>query len=227
MQLKHSTVQTCVTSACVNETFNSYMILNYVIESIYHYHNIHCVIGCQSSIHNAFCVPYLLDQTPWLVLISPFNFVQLLFESGDYSRVEFISLSQSLCWHRKEQSIEWLLDKQGNSLVVVDWFTSLFWVCFTSSRQVLRVHVLLMQVFVMPTTAAIWEWRLFCSPHVHGGAATVQELLIKSGVWLSGYVLNTFGVEYYTNTRIWSDDMSYQLLYLSSQTWWYCHFSSS
>ena len=29
------------------------------------------------------------------------NFVRLLFESGDYSRMVFISLSQSLSWHRK------------------------------------------------------------------------------------------------------------------------------
>ena len=81
---------------CINETFNSDMILNNVIGSIHHYHNILFVIVCQSSIHNVFCVPYLLDQMPWLVLILPINFVQLLFKSGDYSSVMFISLSQSL-----------------------------------------------------------------------------------------------------------------------------------
>ena len=81
---------------------------------------------------------YLLDQTPWLLFISPIILCSF------YSRVAtiqkrniYISLSQSLRWHRKEQSsIELLLDRQGNLLVVANSFTLLFWVCFTSSQQV-------------------------------------------------------------------------------------------
>ena len=98
------------------------MILNYVIGSIHHYHNIQCVIVCQSSLHNVFCVPYSLDQTLWLIInILSINFVHLLFERGNYSRVAFILLSQSLRWHRRERSsIEQLLDRQGNLLVVAD-----------------------------------------------------------------------------------------------------------
>ena len=37
---------------CVNETFNSYMILNNLIGSIHHYHNILFVIVCLLCIHN-------------------------------------------------------------------------------------------------------------------------------------------------------------------------------
>ena len=150
---------------CINETFNSYMILNNVIGSIHHYHNILFVIVCQSSIHNVFCVPYLLDQMPWLVLILPINFVQLLIKSGDYSRSMFISLSQSLRWHgRGQSSIERLL------LLLIGLLR-----CFEFASLVhnkfSRVHVLHMQVFITPATATIWEWHLFCSAHVHGGAA--------------------------------------------------------
>ena len=66
-------------------------------------------------------IPYSLNQTPSLLFISSINFVRLLFKSGNYSRVAFISLSQSLCWCRREQSsIEWLLDRQGSLLVVAD-----------------------------------------------------------------------------------------------------------
>ena len=81
---------------CIKETFYSYVILNNVIWSINYYHNRQCVIVCQSSIHNVFCVPYLLDQMPWLVFTLPINFVQLVFESGVYSRAAFISLSQDI-----------------------------------------------------------------------------------------------------------------------------------
>ena len=82
-------------------------------------------------------------QTPQL-FISSINFVLLLFESGDYLRVLFVLLSQSLRWCRREQSsIEWLLDRQGNLLVVADWFTSLFWVYCLFHDEFSHVHVLL------------------------------------------------------------------------------------
>ena len=97
------------------------MILNNVIGSIHHYHNILFVIVCQSSIHNVFCVPYLLDQMPWLVLISPINFVQLLFKSDVY----FAQLIPSLTWKRAKQYRTITIDRQGNLRVVADWFNSL------------------------------------------------------------------------------------------------------
>ena len=85
---------------------------------------------------------------------------------GFYSRVAFISLSQSLCWCRRARSsIEWLLDRQENLLVVADWFTSLFWVCFVSSRRVFAC-ARATHVFVTPTAATIWERRLLCSAQV-------------------------------------------------------------
>ena len=118
---------------------------------------------------------------PWLLFISSINFVRLLFESSNYSRVVFISLSQSFCWRGREwSSIEWLLDRQGNLLVVADWFTSFFRVCFASSWQVF-VCACATQVFVAPTVATIWEWRLFRSAYVK------VRLLFKSGVWSNGY----------------------------------------
>ena len=160
---------------CINETFNSYMILNNVIGSIHHYHNILFVIVCQSWIHNLFCVPYLLDQMPWLVLISPINFVQLLFKSGDYPRASFISLSQSLRWHGREQSsIERLLDRQRNLLVAADWFTSLFWVCFTSSQQVFTC--------ARATHASIHHAH-------HSYYLRVAFILFSICAWRCGYIL--------------------------------------
>ena len=91
---------------------------------------------------------------PRLLFISSINFVGLLFKSSDYSRAAFISLSQSLCWHRREWSrIERLLDRQGNLLIVAD---SLFWVCFVSSRCTFAC-VCATQVFVMPTAATNFE----------------------------------------------------------------------
>ena len=85
------------------------------------------------------------------------QFVWLLFESGDYSRAAFILFSQSLRWRRRERSsIEWLLDRQENILVVADCFTSMFWPCFVNSRWVFTC-ARATQVFVMPTVATIWE----------------------------------------------------------------------
>ena len=31
-------------------------LINYVVRLIYHYHNIQCVIVCQSLLHNVYCV---------------------------------------------------------------------------------------------------------------------------------------------------------------------------
>ena len=111
--------------------------------------------------------------------ISSINFVWLLFKSADYLKAEFISLSQSLRWRRREQSsIEWALDRQGNLLVVADWFTSLFWVGFASSRRVF-VSARATQVFIMPTAATIrerhlHEWRCgYCSRTATNRADTV------------------------------------------------------
>ena len=114
---------------------------------------------------------YSLDQTLWLLFISSTNFVQLLFKRSNYSRAEFTSLSQSCRWRRRDQSsIGWLLDRKENLLLVVaDWFTSLFWGCFTSSQLVFACPRAT-QVFVMPTAATIWE-----------------RLLNKGGILLSGY----------------------------------------
>ena len=41
-------------------------------------------------------VPYFLDQTPRLLLISSFAGVRLLIEGGSYSRAAFINLKQHL-----------------------------------------------------------------------------------------------------------------------------------
>ena len=88
---------------------------------------------------------YLLDQMAWLLFISSINFVQLLFKNGNYSRAAFFSPSQSLRWQRREwSSKEWLLGRQGNLLVIADWFTLLFWVCFTIVQDNFScIHVLL------------------------------------------------------------------------------------
>ena len=115
---------------------------------------------------SAWNIYYLLDQMPQLLFISFINFVQLLFESGDYSRVTFSSLIKSLHWHRREWSnIEWLLGRQENLLVVADWFTSLFWVCFISSRRVFAC-ARATQVFVTATVATIRERHLIHSARV-------------------------------------------------------------
>ena len=105
-----------------------------------------------------------------------------------YLRAAFILLSQSLRWCRREQSsIEWLLYRQENLLVVADWFTSLFWVGFVSSRWVF-VSAHATQVFVTPTAATINSRVVFILFSTRGGAATVREwLLIESGIWSSGY----------------------------------------
>ena len=103
--------------------------------------------------------------------------MQLLFESTEYSRVVFILLSQSLRWRRREwSSTEWLLDRQENLLVVADWFTSLFWVCFVSSQRVFACTCAT-QVFVKPTVATIQERHLFCAAHVE------VWLWFESGYW--------------------------------------------
>ena len=133
----------------------------------------------------------------WISLTCTLYCIRLIRHRGYYSfcssilcsfssRAAFISLSQSLHWRSREQSsIEWLLDRQENLLVVADWFTSLFWVCFVSSRRVYAC-ARATQVFVKPTAATIREWCLFHS--ARGGVATVwKRLLIESGVWSSGY----------------------------------------
>ena len=123
---------------------------------------------------------------PRLLFISFINFVQLLFESGDYSRAVFILLSQSLRWCRREQSnIEWLLDRQENLLIVADWFTSLFWVCFVSSRW---VFVCTCYSSIHHTHCGYYSKVVFISFSTRGSVAPVWErLLIESGVWSSGY----------------------------------------
>ena len=68
------------------------VILNYVIGSIHHHHNIQCVIVCQSSLHNVFCVPYLLDQTLQLL----FNFCLSILCSF-YLRVATIQVWRLFC----------------------------------------------------------------------------------------------------------------------------------
>ena len=89
-----------------------------------------------------------LDQTLRLLFISSINFVWLLFESHDYFRAVTIWeqrlfcsawLRQSIRWHtctcrRERSSIEWLPGRLWNLLVVADWFTLLFWICFASSQ---------------------------------------------------------------------------------------------
>ena len=105
-----------------------------------------------------------------------------------YSRAAFILLSQSLRWCRREQSsIEWLLYRQEYLLVVANWFASLFWVGFVSSRRVF-VSAHATQVFVTPTAATINSRAAFILFSTRGGAATVREwLLIESSIWSSGY----------------------------------------
>ena len=82
---------------------------------------------------------------------------QQLFKSGIYFTQPILSLTYS---RRERSSIGWLLDRQENLLLVVtDWFTSLFWGCFTSSQLVFAcAHAT--QVFVMPTVATIREQLL-------------------------------------------------------------------
>ena len=97
-----------------------------------------------------------------------------------YSRVvtiqeQFVLLSQSLCWCRREQSsIEWLLDRQENLLVVADWFTLLFWVRFAMFLWQVFACACATQVFIVHTAATIWERHLCCS------ARMVLQLLCKS-----------------------------------------------
>ena len=106
---------------------------------------------------HVFMILYSPDQMPQLLFFSSINFVQLLFKSGDYLRAAFSSFSQSLWWRRREQrSIEWLLDRQGNVLVVADWFTSLFCVCFASSQWVFMCACAT-QIFVAPIATTIRE----------------------------------------------------------------------
>ena len=75
--------------------------VHYTMSFVYHIHSIRC-------------------RGYYLIFLS-INFVQLLFESGNYLRVAFILLSLSFCRHRRERSsIEQFLDRQGNLLVVAD-----------------------------------------------------------------------------------------------------------
>ena len=113
---------------CINETFNSYMVLNNVIGSIHHYHNIQCVIVCQSSLYNVFCVPYLLDQTPCMATI---YFAHQFCAAS--IRECMLTIQEQHLFHSanpftdiEESKVAHLLDRQGNLLVVADWFTSLF-----------------------------------------------------------------------------------------------------
>ena len=122
-------------------------------------------------------IPYSLDQTLRLLFISLINFVRLLFESGDYSRAAFISLSQSHRWHRRERSsIEWLLDRQENLLVVADWFTSFFWVRFVSSRWVFACGRAILKYLSRPLRL-LFESSIYLFS-LRGGAATVRERLL-------------------------------------------------
>ena len=155
------------------------MILNNVIGSIHYYHNIQCVIVCQSSIHNAyvFCVLYLLDQTPQLVFISPMHqFCAAsirewrLFKSGIYFTQPIPSLTQKRA--KLHRTIIYQTDKETHWLLLIGLLC-----CFEFASLVhdkfLRVHVLLMQVFVTPTT---------CSYYLR-----VAFILVSSCVWRCSY----------------------------------------
>ena len=135
-------------------------------------------------------------QTPHLLFILFINLCSF------YSRAAFISLSQSLRWRRREQSsIECLLDRQENLLVVADWFTSLFWVCFVSSRQVFTCA---RATQVCHAHCGYYSRAAFIPFSTRGGAATVREwLLIESGVWLSRYgIYQSWHVQWPTTVHI-------------------------
>ena len=74
----------------------------------------------------------------------------------------------------EESEVAWLLERQENLLVVADWFTSLFWVCFVSSWRVFAC-ARATQVFITLTAATIRERYLF---HL---ARVEVRLLFKSG----------------------------------------------
>ena len=160
---------------------HKYKFYEFSLKSIYH---VHLCTSFQFLFHKnsqtLSKIPYMLNQTPRLLFTL---FINLC---GFYSRAAFISLSQSLRWRRREQSsIECLLDRQENLLVVADWFTSLFWVCFVSSRQVFTCA---RATQVCHAHCGYYSRAVFSSFSTHGGAATVREwLLIESGVWSSRY----------------------------------------
>ena len=56
----------------------------------------------------------------------------------------FLSANPFADREESEVANEWLLGRQGNLLVVADWFTLLFWVCFTIVQDKFScIHVLL------------------------------------------------------------------------------------
>ena len=78
-ELKYSTVNMC---------HMSIKIFNYAVASIHHYHNIRCVIVCQSSLHKVYCVFTLFG-------------VKFLYLSQEYSAWNVVSvfvIKKSLWW---------------------------------------------------------------------------------------------------------------------------------
>ena len=112
--------------------------------------------------------------------------MRLLFESDNYSRAAFVSLSWSLRWRAKvRSSIEWLLDRQENLLVVADWFTSLFEFASLVHDE---FHVCTCYSSIRHAHCSYYSRTALISFSTRGGVTTVREqLLIESGVWLSGY----------------------------------------
>ena len=136
-----------------------------------------CIMSCM----------YRIDATATTVYVF-ISFIMINF-CGFYSRVVLISFSSaqpipSLMCRRERSSIEWLLDRQGNSLVVADWFTLWFLVCFALCKLVndefLCVHVLLKYsshplqlLHVLNLRAAF-----ITPPSMCEGVATVRERLL-------------------------------------------------
>ena len=121
---------------------NFHIKLNYCIRSIRrHSYYLFCAAFIRSFIHQ-FCAASIQE---WQLFKSGIYFTQPI-------PLAFADIEESEVY-----SIEWLLDRQENLLVVADWFTSLSWVRFVSSCVCARAT----QVFVMPTAATTREQRLF------------------------------------------------------------------
>ena len=82
-ELKYSTVNMC---------HMSIKIFDYAVASIHHYHNIQCVIVCQSSLHNVYCV-FTLFGVKFLYLPQEYY--------SAWNVVSVFVIKKSLWWDQK------------------------------------------------------------------------------------------------------------------------------
>ena len=143
-------------------------------------------------------IPYLLDQMPWLLLISPRDLVRFLFESGHYSRVTFIinlkrnshasyrwtggnrlfrRYRRRQRWVRREQtsSRRLLVHVRCQSLLVL-WLITYY--CMMLCTRCVHVYARATRILA---AATIWEWWVLPTAHLE------VKLLFESCVWLSEY----------------------------------------